>query len=431
MKILYIMPAAPFPHDRGTAQRTDLLYRALRDLGEVDTVLLRARHEPAADAALLERLRDEYSLIGSLRLRARGEIGAWSLVRRIAGRRVDRIARGLGDADAEHRAAAPLRAWLTCQLRRRGYDLIVGRYLSVLGPTGALEQSRVPVALDVDDLPTEMCRSRLATSRRHGLAHYLEQRRLERLERTLPRHFSRCAALWVASDEHLREPGLERAQHLPNIPYFPEGLPAPLPANAGSKRLLFVGTFSHNPNLQGIGHFVERIWPKILAEEPEARLTLVGSKLSDAQRSQYTAMPNVEPLGFVENLRDAYARAAFSIIPVYSGSGTNIKLPESLAYGRTAVITRFAHRGHRQALPQGAALRVAESDAEFAAQVLELLEHPGEARRLGEFGRRCVEEHYSFARFKAAVHAPLKDHLRRVDWNPLSNPATAAEAQQV
>lgn len=414
MKILYFLPSVPFPPYRGTAQRTDLLYRALCELGAVDTVLLRSPSEPPHDEATIKRLRDEFGLIEQFHLRTRGQMGPWRLIHRFAAQRVDRFARGLGDPDAEHRRDPAIQTWLRRQLSSSRYDLLVGRYLPILGQTGALEQTEVPVALDVDDLPSEMCRSRLATSRTSGLAHHLEKRRLRRLERTQPQRFARCSVLWVANDEHRRESGLERAQYLPNIPYFPERLPDPLPPNPDSKTLLFVGTFSHNPNLEGLNHFLQSIWPNVLAEEPAARLMLVGSKMTDAHKRHYAALPNVDAVGFVERLPDAYAQTTLSIVPVYTGSGTNIKLPESLAYGRTAVITEFAHRGHSAALPHDVALRIAKSDTDFAGQLVDLLKHPERVRRLAENGRQCVEQHYSFNHFKTSVQAPIESCLKSI-----------------
>ncbi len=428
MKSLYFMPSMPFPPHRGTSQRTDLLYRSLRSLGKVDTVLLLSKFEHAPDDEALSRLRREYGLLGLFHLRHRGEMGFWRHFRHFNPRHIDRLARALGNPAAEQQPDPTVQTWLADHLSKTRYDWIVGRYVQILAQSGALNQSAVPVALDIDDLPTEMCRSRLATNRTHGMPQLLERRRLFRLEQTLPERFARCSVLWVANDEHCAEPGLERAHHLPNVPYFPDGLPEPLPPDPKSKTIMFVGSFSHNPNLEGLERFLTNIWPKIRADQPDAHLLLVGSHMTATQRQRYARLPNVDPAGFVEDLRSAYSKAAICIVPIYVGSGTNIKVMEALAYGRPVVISGFAARGHLRILGGRDSPLIAQDDGRFANICVQLLQNDSARNSIAGHLRQQIATELSYTSFRATVEhclitpkesaASILQPLSRTDHSP-------------
>jgi hypothetical protein len=47
-------------------------------------------------------------------------------------------------------------------------------------------------------------------------------------------------------------------------------------------RVGFIGTFGHQPNLDGARWFIENVWPDILQTMPHARLRLVGDRSTDA-----------------------------------------------------------------------------------------------------------------------------------------------------
>ena len=52
----------------------------------------------------------------------------------------------------------------------------------------------------------------------------------------------------------------------------------------------------------------------------------------------------METLGFVEDLRDAYAGARCAVVPLLQGGGTPLKLIEALAYGLPVIATPRAAR---------------------------------------------------------------------------------------
>ena len=219
----------------------------------------------------------------------------------------------------------------------------------------------------------------------------------------------------AASDElH----GLSNVAYLPNIPFTREGEPSLLPAlppadAAAPPVVLFIGNFWHPPNEHGIAHFIRHVWPTVHAAEPRAILRIVGSGFNETLRERWSGIPGVEPIGRVADLRATYEACAFSVVPLLSGAGTNIKVLESLRYNRTCAVTRFAHRGYRDVLKENEALLVADSDGEMAAGCIRLLREPALREGLAARGRELVAENYSYERFRDIVAQTIRPLVTR------------------
>lgn len=75
LQILFIAWSVPYPTNVGGRQRTNLLYRALSELGELDSVSL---HNPECDSAdEVAIMRQEYGLIQRLQI-----LFPWGVVHR-------------------------------------------------------------------------------------------------------------------------------------------------------------------------------------------------------------------------------------------------------------------------------------------------------------------------------------------------------------
>lgn len=104
--------------------------------------------------------------------------------------------------------------------------------------------------------------------------------------------------------------------------------------------LLFVGS-NFCSNNEGICWFIENVSPKI-----HIRLNVVGSCCNAIKEmvdiSRYS---NVQLLGFVDSLDDAYRNAAGVVCPIFTGSGMKTKTIEALQYGKTIFGTSESFMG--------------------------------------------------------------------------------------
>ena len=356
-KILLVSPASPFNPQSGAQQRTALLHDALRALGDVEVLLL----EPTAGPSRLEPPKPSVLAHGLWRQRPFG----------------------IGKFKPDRSLAQSLEA-SGVDLGR--YRLIVSRYLNPISKL--VVPAHVRTVVDLDDWGYHYAPGPLALAARlkSGYAAWLARRQLPRFD----------AFFFVSGRDRERHPELQSAL-LPNIPFNPPAQPFP---QADSATLLFVGSLWYAPNREGIDRFLARSWPVIKAVQPQARLLLVGAA-PPAVRQAWERHPDVSAPGFVDDLAAAYRDAAFTIAPIYSGGGTNIKVLESLAYGRACVTTPHCADALKPDMDSG--LASAEDDAGFAKLCINWLADVAHRRSEAEKGHGQISVHYSRALFTERV----------------------------
>lgn len=107
-------------------------------------------------------------------------------------------------------------------------------------------------------------------------------------------------------------------------------------------KLLFLGKLDWPPNKDGLKWFLQEVWPSISPFSIE--LDIVGS--GDARwGKELFSMPGINFLGFVKDLDQVYSNCDFSIIPIQYGSGTRIKVLESISKGVPIVSTSMGVQG--------------------------------------------------------------------------------------
>jgi glycosyltransferase involved in cell wall biosynthesis len=152
--------------------------------------------------------------------------------------------------------------------------------------------------------------------------------------------------------------------------------------------ILFVGNFSHDPNLDGILWFANGIWPEIRRRVANAELLIVGSH-PPPEVNALGKMPGVTLTGFVPDTAPYLDRAAVSVAPLRFGAGMKGKVCEAIAAGMPVVTTTVGVQG--LAAVSGKHLLVADDPLEFAGHVVGLLNNPGEAWVMGEQGRNLIK----------------------------------------
>lgn len=144
--------------------------------------------------------------------------------------------------------------------------------------------------------------------------------------------------------------------------------PQPQPWSAAIPgRCLFVGGYSGH-NIEAVKWLVTDIWPRVLAERPDAELIIAGT----VGRSLKETHPGVRVLGPVDDLKAEYAMACVCLVPLPLGTGLKIKLVEAMSYGRPVVTTPAGAEGFPE-LESGKIAIVVNEPAAFAETVLRLM----------------------------------------------------------
>ena len=107
-------------------------------------------------------------------------------------------------------------------------------------------------------------------------------------------------------------------------------------------KLLFLGKMDWAPNKDGLKWFLEEVWPYIDISRVE--LQIVGSGDSTWGAELFKA-PGINFLGFVKDLNVVYSDCDFSIIPIRYGSGTRIKVIESISKCKPIISTAMGVQG--------------------------------------------------------------------------------------
>ena len=186
---------------------------------------------------------------------------------------------------------------------------------------------------------------------------------------------------------------------LPNVFEVPT---TPAPGVEGRANLLFVGGFWHAPNGDAMEWFVERIWPTIRRELPEARLRIAGAN----PENEVLALglhDGVDVLGFVPDLGPLYRAHRVFIAPLRYGAGMKGKVGQSLMLGLPVVTTSVGAEG--MGLQDGVHVLIAEEEAAFAAQVLRLMRDDLLWYHLAAKGRAHVESTLSVGVVRSRLEA--------------------------
>lgn len=197
-----------------------------------------------------------------------------------------------------------------------------------------------------------------------------------------------------------------RTMVIPNAADIEYYQPRPSDPPPDGRTVVFFGLLDYVPNVDGMIHFIQDIWPSIAEAHPEARCKIIGGRPPPSLLA--LAGPRVELTGFVSDLRPHLAAAAAVVVPLRLGGGTRLKIVEAMAMGKAIVSTTLGAEGI-EAIP-GRDLLVEDQPAAFADAVNRLLADPNLAARIGQSARRLAVRRYSWS---GAARA-LEGFYRRV-----------------
>lgn len=183
--------------------------------------------------------------------------------------------------------------------------------------------------------------------------------------------------------KRLKLPGVVSVPNAVDIPQLQPVVPEPT--------LLFLGSYTYQPNVNAAEFLIEEVWPQIYRVMPEARLIIAGGSPNKI-RNYNAGVPGVEFSGFVKDLDNLYQRSRVACCPIFSGGGTRIKILEAAAYGKPIVSTKIGSEGIE--MHDGQELLLRDDPKLFAQACLELLKNSTLCEQLGCAARAVVVQKY-------------------------------------
>lgn len=163
---------------------------------------------------------------------------------------------------------------------------------------------------------------------------------------------------------------------------------------AGRRLLLFMGKLDYQPNREALDFLDRTVMPALDQGAPGAYcLIVVGGAAPEG-----SFHPAIRFAGRVPEVIPFIRRADICLSPIFSGSGTRLKILEYLAARKPVVSTPKGAEGLE--LRNGRDLLLAEP-GEFAQAIQRLEQDPPLARRCADSGHEQVSLHYTWSSSQA------------------------------
>lgn len=282
-------------------------------------------------------------------------------------------------------------------VKEKHYDYIVTRYIDMACRCGLLKYGD-RLIIDIDDDPESVVKmfgakinspmNRIFTTKFYS--RYVGQA----MRKILPAiHHAFC------SEPNRAYPNTD---FLPNISLFSTPLPD-VNFSVVPQNILFIGRMDHLPNIDSLVYFLQEVFPKVLAKQPDTILRIVG-KIDRPDLTQLCeSVPNVVLCGFVENLEDEYQQCRCAVVPLRLGTGTSVKLIEAMSLNRAVVTTSVGKRGLHSAFVAGEDYLLADEPSLFASSIIELITDSAKNRQIAHNALSKITAYYSEKQFNEIV----------------------------
>lgn len=156
------------------------------------------------------------------------------------------------------------------------------------------------------------------------------------------------------------------------------------------KSIVFVGNVSWKPNLHGIKHFIQNIFPKALQKDNNITLHIIGSNIPNQIKNIIS--PNIKlHENASEKLKNQIIdESIICIVPVYFGSGTRIKILEYWSHYKPVISTTIGAEG----LIKSTGTYICDDDDQFAGQIINLINDEDRIKKMGEENHKVFIENY-------------------------------------
>jgi glycosyltransferase involved in cell wall biosynthesis len=194
--------------------------------------------------------------------------------------------------------------------------------------------------------------------------------------------------------------------------------------------MVLTGGFSWKPKQHNLRVLLAEVMPRIRAQVPEAKLSVVGKGVPEELRRLAERTPGVTVTGAVPDVRPYVWRSSLALNYVESGSGIALKVLEAMAMKKPVLSNSLGCEGIE--VESGREVFLADGAEEFAGAAARLLEDAAVRRSLAEKGYQRVQELYSWAaianRFQDCYETVVAEHsgAKTVVTSAQRAPATVA-----
>ncbi|NNF34315.1 MAG: glycosyltransferase family 4 protein [Saprospiraceae bacterium] len=161
--------------------------------------------------------------------------------------------------------------------------------------------------------------------------------------------------------------------------------------DSGVRKVCFIGAMDWIPNREGLLWFLKDVWSDLIGIFPFLELNIAGRNTDKDLMN--IDIPNCIHHGEVESAISFISSHHIMIVPLLSGSGTRVKILESLALGVPVISTSIGYEGI--ALNDRKEVLKADTKEEFINAFKEIIDHEVSRNEVVENGRQHVNTYYN------------------------------------
>ncbi|MDP3733423.1 MAG: glycosyltransferase family 4 protein, partial [Candidatus Daviesbacteria bacterium] len=155
--------------------------------------------------------------------------------------------------------------------------------------------------------------------------------------------------------------------------------------------ILYLGNFTWLQNREAVEVLINKVWPKIKSQLPNAKLWIAGK-----EAPSFFAKLASEDIKIMEvaDVREVYQKASVLVAPIYGGGGTRYKNFEAFASGLPVVTTTIGIRG-TEAI-DGKEVIISDNTQDLAKEAVKLLTDKILYQKIADNAKKMVKEKYDW-----------------------------------
>lgn len=168
--------------------------------------------------------------------------------------------------------------------------------------------------------------------------------------------------------------------------------------------IIFSGGMSYAPNSVAAIFLATEIMPLVWEKLPNTKLVIAGANPTTSVQSLNSE--NIKVTGWVDDMKEYYAKSKIFVAPMQIGTGLQNKLLEAMAMNLPCISSPLANEALGATHNEN--ILIASSPKEYADSIINLLQNPSLADQIAQKGNEFVRENYRWETYGSQLESILK-----------------------
>ncbi len=263
-------------------------------------------------------------------------------------------------------------------------------FCQLIRVTEYVKDLNIPKTLDYQDIFSKgMERMSLKASIYMKPLLQMEARRVRKYETDIFSYFNNKLIISEPDRESILHPENDKILVIPNGVDSEHFCPYSLEKEFD---ILFTGNMSYPPNINSVEYLVQQVLPELRKTFPDVRILIAGA--SPDKKVLKLASKNVIVTGWVENIRDCYAKSKIFVAPMQIGTGLQNKLLEAMAMKLPCVTSGLANKA--LGAIEDKEIFVGYSPEDYAIKISKLLNDNEAYTKISEGGYAFIQNNFNW-----------------------------------